>query len=59
MAIGFDPGPRSLHIRSYAAWRSPGRFTKNPDMVRLPTGRLLFVYSDNDSHWSQEMEEIP
>jgi hypothetical protein len=29
--------------RIWTAWRSPGRFTKNPDMVRLPDGRLLTV----------------
>lgn len=52
-----------VHTRSIAhkisdIWRSPGRFTKNPDMVRLPSadessGRLLLVYSDTDQHWSQ------
>lgn len=51
-----QPRLRSLHARSTIAWRSPGRFTKNPDLVRLPTGRLLFVYSDNDQHWSQETQ---
>lgn len=46
-----------VHTRSVAhkigdIWRSPGRFTKNPDLVRLPSGRLLLVYSDTDQHWS-------
>ena len=46
--------PRSLHDRTYDIWRSPGRFTKNPDLIELPGGRLMLVYSDNDQHWSQE-----
>ena len=37
-------------------WRSPGRFTKNPDIVQAKDGRLLLVYSDNDRHWSQETQ---
>lgn len=45
--------PRSCEHRIREVWRSPGRFTKNPDMVRLPDGRQLLVYSDNDQHWSQ------
>jgi hypothetical protein len=52
-----------IHLRSvvhkvFDIWRSPGRFTKNPDMVRLPAGRLLLVYSDNDAHWSQETQVL-
>ena len=46
--------PRSLHDRTFDIWRSPGRFTKNPDLIELPGGRLMLVYSDNDQHWSQE-----
>lgn len=49
-------GLKSLHHRSYDAWRSPNRFTKNPDLVRMPNGRLIFIYSDNDRHWSQETQ---
>ena len=48
--------PRSVVDKIFDVWRSPGRFTKNPDMVRLPSGRLLLVYSDNDAHWSQETQ---
>jgi hypothetical protein len=55
-ALPAHGGLRSLHHRSIIAWRSPGRFTKNPDLVRLPTGRLVFIYSDNDCHWSQETQ---
>ena len=45
---------RSVADRVFDVWRSPGRFTKNPDIIRLPTGRLLLVYSDTDAHWSLE-----
>ena len=30
----------------------PKWFTKNPDMIRLPSNRLLLIYSDTDAHWS-------
>lgn len=46
--------PRSIVDKVFEVWRSPGRFTKNPDIVQLPSGRILLIYSDNDSHWSQE-----
>jgi hypothetical protein len=49
---------RSVAHRVFDVWRSPDRFTKNPDMVRLPEGRLLLVYSDNDAHWSQESQVL-
>ena len=45
---------RSIKDKVFVIWRSPGRFTKNPDVERLPTGRLLLIYSDNDAHWSLE-----
>ena len=44
--------PRSLHDRAYRIWGDPDRFTKNPDMVQLGSGRLLLIYSDTDAHWS-------
>ena len=47
---------RSIEDKCYEIWRSPGRFTKNPDIVITKQGRLLLVYSDNDRHWSQEMQ---
>ena len=49
---------RSLHNRVFEIWRSPDRFTKNPDVVKLVSGRLLLVYSDTDSHWSQEDQTL-
>jgi hypothetical protein len=47
---------RSVADKVFEVWRSPGRFTKNPDIVRLPSGRLLLVYSDTDAHWSLESQ---
>ena len=43
---------RSVAHKAYDIWRSPGRFTKNPDIVALPTGRYMLVYADVDAHWS-------
>ncbi len=48
--------PRSFIDRIFTVWRSPKRFTKNPDIVSLPSGRLLLIYSDTDGHWAQESE---
>ena len=45
---------RSVAHKVFDIWRSPGRFTKNPDIVALPSGRYLLVYSDVDAHWSLE-----
>ena len=44
----------SLHHTTFDVWRSPGRFTKNPDIVRLPSGRMLLVYADTDQHWASD-----
>jgi hypothetical protein len=49
---------RSVAHKVFEVWRSPGRFTKNPDLVQLPFGRLLFVYADNDAHWPLESEVL-
>lgn len=47
---------RSVFDKVFDVWRSPGRFTKNPDIIQLPEGRILLVYSDNDAHLSQETQ---
>ena len=47
---------RSVCHKVFEVWRSPDRFTKNPDLVQLPSGRLLFVYSDTDAHWAQDSQ---
>ena len=39
-------------------WRIPGRFTKNPDIVRFPSGRMMMVFCDDDSHWAQQITRI-
>lgn len=45
--------PCSILQPAFSIWRNPGRFTKNPDLVKLESGRLLLVYSDTDRHWSE------
>jgi len=45
---------RSVVDKVFEVWRSPGRFTKNPDLIQLPSGRLMLVYSDTEAHWSQQ-----
>ncbi|WP_438481333.1 sialidase family protein [Oleiharenicola lentus] len=50
--------PRSLHDRVFDIWRNPGRFTKNPDIVELPSGRLMLVYSDTEKHFSIEDQHL-
>ena len=45
--------PRSVAHKVFDAWRSPNRFTKNPDIIRLASGRLLLVYSDTEAHWGE------
>lgn len=39
-------------------WRIPGRFTKNPDIIRFPSGKLLLVFCDVDGHWAEEVSRI-
>ena len=43
--------PRSVDDRVFNVWTHPGRFTKNPDVIQLASGRLLLVYSDTESHF--------
>lgn len=50
--------PRTVQHNVFEVWRSPGRFTKNPDVIRLDSGRLMLVYCDNDAHWSLETQII-
>ena len=45
---------RSIAHKVFEIWRSPNRFTKNPDIIKLKSGKLLLIYSDTDAHWSQE-----
>lgn len=47
---------RSVCDKLFEVWRSPGRFTKNPDIVELPSGRLMLIYNDTDCHWPEETQ---
>lgn len=49
---------RSIAHKVFDIWRSPSRFTKNPDIVVLPTGRYMLIYSDVDAHWSLENQVL-
>ncbi len=44
--------------RVWDIWRIPGRFTKNPDIVRFPSGRMMLVFCDDDQHWAEESSKI-
>jgi len=49
---------RSISDMVFDIWHSPGRFTKNPDVVQLSSSRLMLVYSDTDAHWAQKSEVL-
>ena len=53
-----QPHPRSVRERGFDVWRNPGRFTKNPDIIELPGGRLMLVYSDTEQHLSREDQHL-
>ena len=44
---------QSIGGRTWTAWRPLRRFTKNPDVVSLPDGRLLAVYAETDKRWAE------
>lgn len=44
--------------RLWEVWRTPGRFTKNPDVVMLPNGHLLAICSIADKHWPEGLIEL-
>ena len=44
--------------RVWTIWHTPGRFTKNPDIVRFPSGKMMLVFSDADQHWAQGITRI-
>ncbi|MBZ0297374.1 MAG: glycoside hydrolase [Anaerolineae bacterium] len=50
--------PRSVAHKTFEIWRSPNRFTKNPDLIVLPSGRLMLIYADTDAHWSLENQVL-
>jgi hypothetical protein len=44
--------------RQWLIWQEEGTFTKNPDIVPLPDGRLLGVFNACDAHWPREFTRI-
>ena len=44
--------------RLFDVWRMSGRFTKNPDIIRFPSGKLMLVFCDCDKHWPEESSRI-
>ena len=44
--------------RVWDIWRIPGRFTKNPDIIRFPSGRMMLVFCDDDQHWAEDSSRI-
>ncbi len=50
--------PRSVNHKVFDIWRSPNRFTKNPDLIALPSGRLMLIYADTDAHWSLQNQVL-
>ncbi len=52
--------PRTLDHpdRQAVIWSPQGQFTKNPDLVLMPDGRLLLVFNACDAHWPMEFSRI-
>ena len=50
--------PRSIADRVFDIRRVPGRFTKKPDMVRFPSGRMMLVFCDVEKHWTEEISRV-
>ena len=44
--------------RQWLAWQAEGEFTKNPDIVSLPSGKMLCVFNATDFHWPKEFSRI-
>src|SRR4051794_19484250 len=39
-------------------WKAPGHFTKNPDIIRFPSGRMMLVFCETDQHWALKFSRI-
>lgn len=52
-ALSLDRSERQVTI-----YRDDRYFTKNPDIVLLPGGRLLCVFNETDHHWPREFSRI-
>ena len=44
--------------RHLDVWRIPGRFTKNPDIVRFPAGKMMLGFCDVEQHWTEGISRI-
>jgi hypothetical protein len=44
--------------RQAIIWQPAGEFTKNPDMIRFPDGRLMLVFNACDAHWPMNYSRI-
>ena len=51
---------RSINLpeRQLDMWQDDTVFTKNPDLVVLPSGKLLCVFNGCDYHWPTEFSKI-
>ena len=47
-----------LPDRHVEVWRIPGRFTKNPDLIRFPSGKMMLVFCDVEKHWTEGISRI-
>ncbi len=45
-------------VDTFTVWQDARHFTKNPDMVRLPLGKLLCVFNLTNAHWPYEYAKI-
>ncbi len=59
------PSPRRSDARSLdeparqvLVWQEDGVFTKNPDLVLLPSGKLLCVFNATDFHWPRDFSRL-
>ena len=52
-ALSLDRSERQVTV-----YRDDRYFTKNPDVVLLPGGKLLCVFNETDYHWPREFSRI-
>lgn len=51
---------RSINLpdRQLDMWQDDTVFTKNPDLIELPSGKILCVFNGCDYHWPTEFSKI-
>ena len=65
-ALGLAPPGRRRSMRSVDAlsdrhvivWRPEGRFTKNPDLIQFPSGKMMLVVNDCDKHFPEKTTRL-